>query len=454
MKKGNKKIITRILKIISLFLVTVLLCGILTNNTLINDLPIIPLPSATPIKTYESEHEYIFLKDKLEQVLLQKSYDDEVKEILRDTLIEAYTNYPIFKKIFAIEEVPSVTEYLTDNFIDLLDKNIDIIKIFFSFEELSEMIGYNINDSAGIYIEKDRAIYIRDGYERFNTLMHEIYHSSQNNMDDGNFSGYEFFGTSFNHIFSEGGAEKGSEVVVIVQNYNLYSPCAFTAPNNDTFQFVIARRGSSYNYTYYYCIYEKIQLMAGYKATEQYKTDGNIAALVNTIDDKYGMGTMEKLVKSAESLYAKIYNLNLRECFEMSNGKPLPYSYEEYKEMLNLAVEMENIVLRCLESIISKAVSKEEIIDFLNYYRHYKLMYSIQLLEKPERALYSWYEINIRDIDHTGELTNMFQVVEEALIDKIITYNVLPDFSINEIKELMSEKSFSRTKNEYPLKLF
>ena len=454
MKKGNKKIITRILKIISLLLVVILFCCVFTAE-IKTELPnMLLLPSPTPERFPEKEADYLVLKDRLETVLSKKNYGDRVNEDLIAVLLEAYTNYNYYERIFKIVEMPSVTEYLTVNFIDLLDEHIDVIRWGISHEELSDILGYDSSDIGGTYIEENRAIYtIR--FSSYGTVFHEIYHSSQQNMYDGEAGDYIGFSKwFFNYVFQEGGAQKSNDLIDI--NYNgssNYIPCAVANPEDIHYQFLISRRGASYEYTFLNGVYEKIRLMAGYQATEQYKLDGDIKKLINVVDGKYGEGTLESLLYHAENIYNIIEEFS--EEYILNAFLP-PYTQEDFENIVSNAVSMENIALNCLKSIIEKASTKQEVIDFLNYYRNYKLMYSIQYIQTkyiPFKDHIYENKSPHSETDHTYDLTNMFDIVESILIDKIVECKALPSLRVDHIKELMTETVFSRY-SPYPLKLF
>ena len=395
-----------------------------------------PSPTGTPDvqltrrpDTIENLSEYETLKVKLDNVLDDRRFGRNIDEILSEILYRLYVNYTSFEKIFALIGVPSATEYITVNYIDLLDidKNINAIK-FLSDEEWSDykLDEWSDGESMGGFDLKTNNIYMRKKWLEINYdyfvegLFHEIYHSSQEGRYDGLYDAWD--------IMKEGGATSAQSILRL-SRYDLEfsrSEYAVLDPNKENHYFFInglVQSGSKY--ALFNNFYEKLRIMTGYSAIEQYKKEGDYLVgdsyfnkIAEIVDGKYGNKTLENFFECARYIelmedYSSYMDIN--DFFDISViGK-----------LMDSITEMENIILNCLKERIVSADSRKKVMDFYNYYRFYKSIYLIRYMQ----------EVKFEDggdsnnIDYTHEVYSVIGEIDEILTDKLISYKVLPEFS-------------------------
>ncbi len=352
----------------------------------------------------------------LEEVMTTKNYSAEVKDVLRETLDTTFMQYNDLEQVYSVLGLPTKAKYIFDNFVSLFDKNIDTIGIHNpedpAWQQIIPQESWGVR---GLYLMSDRAFhFLRSDSEVEQSLVfHEIFHSSQQNILQKYDEMYLYY------IFVEGGAVTRTTVVdgVTLINHGGMNLQDISREN----YFVSIRSNGAFIQGVYGNFFEKLQLLVGYQAMEQYKVDGDIDKIKHIIDSKYGTGTANKILNNMKIIY--------------------DYSISDYSDKLpafNAAIALENTILKALQAEISTVNSREKATDYLNFYRMYK-----------EKLLIKYYEdIVINNGStvtyYTNEKLNI-DSLEQLLVDKLNSYIVLPTFSDDPVKNEAAIRSLFET---------
>ena len=346
----------------------------------------------------ESLNSYENLKNSLVNILDKKGFERLTKEIFIDTFDAVYKNYYDYESTNI--GLPKVDVYLKNNFIDLLENNIDRVNVYDRESELGKSFLDKIGEA--YYMPELKYISIvpplKKNIKQYNdylaAVLHEVTHSNQENMT---FSRDTFLGM----ILTEGGATYNQRLACKpTTKLTLYE--SIENPENN--MAIFTKAPDELGYSLYENSFYKLQMLIGYDEMLKLQTGGKYEDLVNLINNKYGTGKTEKILRYMEDAYVA----------------PNKYKYKDTAIKYDAAVNLEKEILSCVEIDINNLKSKEDTIKYFNIYRNYKSRYLLNCVKST----------NTKE-DHTDEIFDI-KSLDNLMMKKTIEFNAL---SINTEKE-------------------
>lgn len=319
---------------------------------------------------------------KLDEICSKKNYDKGVKETINSVVKKLYDNYDSMYEIYKRYGLPTKDEYIS-KFLTTIENNIDTIK-FVDPNENSKS-SQELDGSKGIFFFENKKILINSSYDekqKEETIVHEIEHSTQKELYDNcrnlNYGIYK--------VFLEGEASNTSTLLYNTLQFN--NKMYFCDNNIDYF---LSGASSSSN-ALFSKYHHMLMTLTDYDTMQDYKKDMNEKKLIDKIEENYEI--------DGEKLF---------ECIgECVNENINNYGSEKFVKSM---CEIENIYLKCIKSDITKISSKEDALNLMNMYRHYKMQYSITC--NAEEKNLDNEKFGIEDI-------------EKELLNSAIEYQILP----------------------------
>ncbi len=367
----------------------------------------------------ENTESYEFLKSSLKDVLNNKKFTDLTKEIFLDTFDAIYKNYYDYESTNL--DIPKVHMYIKNNFIELLKDNVDYVNVYDRESEqgksfLSKIgVAYYMPGLKYISIVPPAKKDIKDYNDYLAAVLHEVIHSNQENIA---FSRDSFLGM----VFTEGAATYNQRFAV-KPNTNLFLYESIENPENK--MAIYTKVPDELGYSFYENSFYKLQMLIGYNEMVGLQRGASKDHLILLIDNKYGKGKGEKILKHMEDSF-----IPLREPKDKRNTA-LRY---------NAAVELEKEILACIKKDMEDLKNKEDTIKYFNVYRNYKNRYLLSIVKSSD----------IKE-DHTNEIFDLDSLdnlmMKKTMEFKALSIYVDKEMEKNVIKMLLYSDSYRLNKN-------
>lgn len=339
----------------------------------------------TSTTKYFSENDitdYDIVIIKLNKIMEQKGFDAKVKLAIQQSLKQLYNNYNAYYEIYKCKGLPEFNEFVEKYFLKDLEcvKSINLVTgNQYGREFLDE---YNAN---GLCYE-DGTIYMNyfDGSENEESfqkdLFEEITHAGQN--------------------FSAPKSLKEGEAAFLkaMASNSYYYSYLKTYKNIDGTSYSIKSAAPS-NYAFYCKCYNNLLCMTNYDVMQQYVKDGNLDNVINYISKKYNV--------DCKNVVTNFVNI------DSENNEAL---------VCKKTKDFENLMIQCFEQDIQNISSKEEAIDYLKLYRHYKNQYQTRVVVNTDSNSFE---------DCTEEKFD-FSKINKKLYEKVYEYDAINRISDDE----------------------
>ncbi len=385
----------------------------------------------------ENDDKYTELYDKLCEVIEQKNWDDDIKEVFIEGMKSLYDSYDNIYNSYSILGYPEKEKYIEDNYINPLK---GLYKVYILSDEEMERTGHNYaayvtyddNGRLEMYLknipseETELKSYI-------NTLQHEVRHL----MQEGHYYDNNTFFLS--HAITEGWAvlgELNSYRENTGEDITEYWKRINGDGKNDSLQdgnyLLVGGKGSTTEYAWLSNMMLKLMIIVGYD--DMLKMERNEISISDMVDRIYQNLGEEQADRFIDDIKTSSLNYSWD-----SIGNMEAFYFNDDADV-NKVIDTENMVLNVLKNKISKADSKEEIQSYFNFYYIYKKYYCIKYQEVQ-------YIDNGMYVTDKSNEKFMIDEIESVLIDKAIEHNVITKISDNDemnriaIKALLSYRT-------------
>ena len=308
-----------------------------------------------------------------------KKYSSKANELIRYTINKLEDNYEKMQLIYNDYDLPEEEEFI-DDFIKIIVNNINEIEIVDSYtnSDYSNMLG---NDLEQAFVQ-DGLLLINNDLsmeEQAENLIHGIFHFSQKNIINSDKENLNIELGMYN-ILTEGDSSWYSSFI----NSSNFSTSVSVVSSNNKICYMKGLGGG--NYSKYSRAYNMLINLVGYSNMQMCKENYDKKILIETINNKYNIDG-EKFID----------NLNQICTFD--------------EVSIDSIAVVENMYIECLEQELLNTNSKEDLLNFFNKYRAYRLQFRISCSENGE--------------DVTNEVFN-FESIDTLLLQKLNDYQLLP----------------------------
>lgn len=337
----------------------------------------------TTVYTRENDNtDYNTIVIKLNKIMEQKGFDSKVKLAIQQNLKRLYKNYNSYYEIYKCKGVPNFSEFVEKNFLQDLEcvKSINLVTGNQYGREFLDK--YNANGlcypDGTIYMNYFDDLENEDSFQE--DLFEEITHAGQN--------------------FSAPKSLKEGEASFFkaMSSDSYYYSYLETYKNVDGTSYSIKSAAPS-NYAFYCKCYNNLLCMTNYDVMQQYVKDANLDNVINYISKKYNV--------DCKIIVTNFVNID---------------SEKNEALVCKKTKDFENLMIHCFEQDIQNISSKEEAIDYLKLYRHYKNQYQTRVVIEKDSNSFK---------DCTEEKFD-FSNIDKKLYEKVCEYDAINRISDDE----------------------
>lgn len=351
----------------------------------------ITLPSIEEETTNKLEYDDVVLA--LNDKISQKGYRDELKKIIRNILSSLSKNYDSYLDLYKFAGLPSKEEYIMEHLVYALDDVKDFELYDYNSDIGQELINDNYSSIGWI-----NPLYLNIGFiynipyneeNEDELLFHEISHAKNkecfafiNEPEEYILYRYDIFiegHATFNQQFTNNLFERIEGAWYV---------------SNSIGNTIMYMKNNCLGYLQYYNVYSNLLLLAGYDTMEEVSKTADLNILKMDLQEKYGTDIADKIFDCMNYITYTDIDKDLR--------------YDKCIEFQNLVIDALCIQLEGLQS-------REELEDYLEFYKLYQNFILPKVYETDDRY-------NSKEI--TYEVFNLAKL-ESIIINKCIEHEVI-----------------------------